>query len=947
MVLSGSPGYGQSLSSWEKAGHLRTQRFDIFYAPSLVQEAERLAGFADDVLARQEQILNIKATWKRLPVLLSDREYYLNGYFTAFPSNRISIQLAKAKISNELSSLADELQTIFVHELTHAITMNARSPFWATLSWLMGDFFVPAGWIVPNMFSEGTAVWMESMKWPEAAEKDAPEVAGLPGRLNDPAALAPVYRDLAQGATRSPWEVSGLEEFPGSGSLPYLYGALFVDYLAARFGPDVIGALWRESGKGSIPNGFDGTLVSKGVFETITGAKLEALWQEFLESLESVELGTKGKDQNAYAQASGDLALPSEKIGPYCVVDGSLYYLDLERWGVYQFPLGRETTAKRLFAADPYIEYIRASPKKDALLLDWVKSDGKGELLPALYSFDLANSRLDYVGQREEPPYAEAALNLRGDNENPFLYRPQVDESRGSTYGLIRLGALTLPARLDSEGSMEILESPMESVSSLSLAQESGAGEKTTIIALEMPREGRPQGLALLVEDGTTWTLWTQDSVFPGGFEDPFLIDPGRLIFKSSDLEGRQSVSILDLDGAFMESQGQSKAISWIPLQTYRERLSTEAKAEKMPEGTQQPVFLSMEESCFPLVLETSRIPYADSNSLGVQFNGMDLTERLAWVASAGWHFGASMPETSLSFSLSPNTQGIELSATDNYSAGSPGNGFYRVLGLGLDYEYYHRFLPLQRLLWTGLSGTVAGMDATPSLARYFTPALDLLSMGASFRLGYSDQYRTPFSPFDPRGAQASLSTDYESLLGLADGLSLSGRFSFALPHPGLTFALYGVYSMNDELVFAPAGRFFHHDGTLYPSALAAPYPYYTEYATLDSRSGWYGFGVLSVRFFSISPWKSLGVVKMPWLPAWTIGNFSLLGGLRAAALNAGSSLAFPSSAFLSLEIQLAVLAGLAAEGRLVFDLEAAWAFDKLLSGGDRFHLGLALDLQT
>ena len=54
LFLSTTPGFSQSLRSWEKAGHLRTQRFDIFYAPSLAAEALRLAGFADEVLRRQD-----------------------------------------------------------------------------------------------------------------------------------------------------------------------------------------------------------------------------------------------------------------------------------------------------------------------------------------------------------------------------------------------------------------------------------------------------------------------------------------------------------------------------------------------------------------------------------------------------------------------------------------------------------------------------------------------------------------------------------------------------------------------------------------------------------------------------------------------------------------------------------------------------------------------------
>jgi len=46
-----------------------------------------------------------------------------------------------------------------------------------------------------------------------------------PGRLNDPAALEPVYQDILQ-ADGGLWVVSNAADFPGSGSLPYLYGAL-------------------------------------------------------------------------------------------------------------------------------------------------------------------------------------------------------------------------------------------------------------------------------------------------------------------------------------------------------------------------------------------------------------------------------------------------------------------------------------------------------------------------------------------------------------------------------------------------------------------------------------------------------------------------------------------------------------------------------------------------
>jgi hypothetical protein len=946
LLISPPPALAQALRSWEKAGHIRTGRFDIFYSSSLAREAERLSGLADQILERQESILGIKAPWMRLPVLLSDRSASLDGYFTAFPSNRISIQLAKAKVSDEFSSYADEVETVFIHELSHAITMNARSPFWAALSWIMGDFLVPPGWIVPKMFSEGTAVWLESMDWTSLTGDIALAGERLPGRLNDPAFLWPAYDDIGRSAFRGPWEVSGLAEYPGSGSLPYLYGALFVDYLAGRFGPEIIGALWRESSKGSLANGFDGTLLSKGGLEKISGKRLPDLWQDFLKSLETVESRAPGENPGTAVQSFVSEPFLSGRIGAYCAAGTDLYYLDLERWGLYRLPIGTGGPAKRLFAADPYLERISLSPGGDQLLLDWVRSDGKGELKPALYAYDLARDKLEFAGPREEAPYAEAADNQSSSKSKPFLYHEQADGIEGYRYGLVRIGTRSLPARTGTDGSMEVLGSRIESVSSLFLTRNGKAPKDGLSIAMEIPRLGSVPGLALLAESKGEWKLWIQDSAFPGGLEQPLPIDSRRLVFKSRDLEGRQSLKILELESEFLNSSGKYTEASWIPLQSYRRNGGETYWQGNNPSQIRETSFPTMGEKLFPLVLETSRYPYADLDSLGILLQGMDITERLAWTASAGWHFGAAMPETAFSLSLNPDTKRLGLSARDYYGEDAGGAGYYRIMGLGLDYEYYLRLLPLQRALRTALSAQLAGLDAKPELRSYFSPDLDYLSLGASLRLGYSDQYSQPSFPFDPKGGQAFLGADYEDVPGLAKAISLSGRLRVSFLRPALQLSLHGAYSLQKPLVFSPAGRFFEYSGDLYPSALAASFPYYAEYAGLDSRSPWYGFGELSLRLFSLKPWRFLGIVKMPWLPSWTLGGLSLRGGLRTAALSIGPSLAFPSSAFVNLEMQLALLAGLAAEGRLVLDLEAAWAFDALLAGGEPLSAGFSLGIR-
>jgi len=172
---------------------------------------------------------------------------------------------------------------------------------------------------------------------------------------------------------------------------------------------------------------------------------------------------------------------------------------------------------------------------------------------------------------------------------------------------------------------------------------------------------------------------------------------------------------------------------------------------------------------------------------------------------------------------------------------------------------------------------------------------------------------------------------------GIASAFSFSAPYPSPIPHPATILALYGTFSPGSDLLFHPLGRHYSVAGLVYPSAMAAPYPDYEEYGAMTGGSPWYCFGELATRVATIELWKTIGPVRMPSLPSWAIRRISLWGGLRAAMLDRSGSLTLPSSAFARLELDTALLAGLAARGHIALNLEASWAFSPALAGGQPF----------
>ena len=944
-VLSLSSTGGQAIRSFSSVGHLRTASFDIFYAESLSSQAYRLASFADACLADLEGFFGFAPIGRRIPVLLSDIQGDLNGYSIPYPANRIVIYLNGAGTGGELSSLEDELYSVFIHELTHTLTLNVRSPFWAAIAAAAGDYIAPTAWIAPNLLVEGTAVWAESRTWPRSAEAAGHgEGGGLgegamipsPGRLNDPAALEPVVLDLKRGERPGLWDLSGLADYPGSGSMPYLYGGLFSRFMAERYGEEAIPALWRKASAGNIFKGFDGTFHGDGILGEVAGKPPAELWEDFLAWAEA-------RAPEEESEADPGIGAAGGRVGAFATDGTRLYYVDLERQGVFSLDLsatGRNPPTF-LFPADGAIESLSVSDDGESLDIDWIRQGPHGELLPAAYSFSLEKKRLRFLGDREVEAAGAAMENLRNPAASPFLHQANKDLPSGYVYGLVKLGTRSMPARVDRGGSVEVLDSPLVFVRSISPRWRRDKEAGGLRIALSAVLPGGVSKLAVLREESGGWKLYLQKEAPEGGVHRPVPFASEGYLYLAYRGEGVRELRMARADEAALSSSFESLESAWKPLGEMRKPSEPADKAILHGDAAWKTAVLRP--TLFPSLLASSRYPYVDRESAGLVFTGSDLTERLAWKSAAGWNFPTAVPEASIALQLSVDSHSLSLAAADRALPASGSTPASRLSGVSLGHFFYRLLLPVYRYVFVNSTASLFGLQSAYTPADYFSPSFDYASVGGSVAVGYSSMRKGSFAPFDRRGLSLTAAADYETLSGVADAFSFSAGLGAALPKPALEVSLFGSLSPGGGLMFRPAGRYFSLSGAYYPSALAAAFPDYKEYGALSEGSSWYLFGEAKLRLATIETGKKMGPVRLPFLPSWALRRVSLWTGLRAAALDSGGALALPASAFAKAEFDLALLAGLAAEGHIKMQIECALAFSPSLAGGKALHFDFGL----
>lgn len=325
-----------------------TKYFDIIYPLESKSSALKLAEKADEMYLEICSSFQTEP-YQRFPVTITPSVESLNAYFSASPYNRIVLYDTVPEES--LDMFSDTLLDVFYHELTHAVTMNIKSPVMKKLSFfsdaatLQGMSFTPF-WI------EGAAVFMES--------KDDE------GRLNDAYSLQMAYQAKEENKRLSWRDVTGgRDTFPG-GSDAYIFGSLFAEYLSDKYGREKYNEFWKVAGE-KLPL----SLVA-GIFKEVYGVKLSDEWKGFWKILESPKIDIE-KTKLAVSDFEGEKKGIKRRITAIDEKDGVLVFADAFRNGVflsrYDEKNGKYTKAKKILSISAVTELCIASDKKSVNII--------------------------------------------------------------------------------------------------------------------------------------------------------------------------------------------------------------------------------------------------------------------------------------------------------------------------------------------------------------------------------------------------------------------------------------------------------------------------------------------------------------------------------------------------------------------------------------------------
>jgi hypothetical protein len=249
---------------------IKTDRFDIVYPPESEKTARILAGFADRVYEQASGILGIRVRG-RIPVTVTPYTDSFNGYANPVPYPHIVLFDTPMSIE-DMAAYTNSLEGLFLHELTHIISLSTRS------RWIDGMYTVFGGWVFPAIFTapgfmvEGVTVSLESLDGT--------------GRANDPLFKEGLIQAVHENAFFTPVQASGMYDLPHIANGSYHYGGYFSAYLQERYGMEKYAGLWAAMGGGRIRLSF--RVYNSGyyaLFKKVYGRPFPEVWNEFMESL--------------------------------------------------------------------------------------------------------------------------------------------------------------------------------------------------------------------------------------------------------------------------------------------------------------------------------------------------------------------------------------------------------------------------------------------------------------------------------------------------------------------------------------------------------------------------------------------------------------------------------------------------------------------------------------
>lgn len=309
-----------------------TPHFQVHYQEGLEAAARTAAAHAENAREDLAEVF-VQPPRGRVHLVVADNLDYSNGLASIFPRNRIVIYAHAPADEPSLAYTHEWLELVVTHELAHIHHLDYGSAAYRALRRIFGrnPALFPTT-TVPQWTTEGMATQLES-------------------RLTGEGRVAGTYHDMVLRTAVLEDELFSIDRATGrptswpGGNTAYVYGSMFLDYLARRYAADQAGAFVREVGGRLIPYALDNA--SRKVF----GISFSRAWQDWQETLRT-RYGALADSLRGAGLTEPEMLTREGRVTqfPRWSPDGSRI--------AYATSSGRDDPATRLIHADGRIQHL-------------------------------------------------------------------------------------------------------------------------------------------------------------------------------------------------------------------------------------------------------------------------------------------------------------------------------------------------------------------------------------------------------------------------------------------------------------------------------------------------------------------------------------------------------------------------------------------------------------
>lgn len=223
---------------------LETEHFRVHFTPGLDELARRAAGYAEVAREELRQAL-VQPPAGKIDLVVSDNVDFANGFASALPRNRIVVFAHPPVDDPWLAYYDDWLELVITHELVHVFHLDyAHGPLRRLRTLLGRNPLTFPSFNVPDWHVEGLATYLESR---------LTRAGRVRGTMHEMVLRTAVLEDRFFSIDRATGQPAS---WPG-GNTRYVYGSMFLTWLADRHGEEAAGRFVRAYGGRLIPYQVD------------------------------------------------------------------------------------------------------------------------------------------------------------------------------------------------------------------------------------------------------------------------------------------------------------------------------------------------------------------------------------------------------------------------------------------------------------------------------------------------------------------------------------------------------------------------------------------------------------------------------------------------------------------------------------------------------------------